>query len=138
MRKKYKATCGTPEYSRERRRTIHGLLSQAYRDMKMRCEGRRPPNKAKLFVGLEYPTREEFLGWARNDKGFVLCYKQWVLSGYNKRLTPVVSRMDTTRGYVLDNIEYLPRHINASMVRSTYNRVQELAAIRRLVNADKR
>ena len=127
----------TPEYHRDRRRTIQGLLSQAWHGIKVRCEGRRPPEKVKIFKGLSYAGRDEFLRWARNDPGFVLCYRQWARSGYDKKLTPTVTRVDNTKGYTLDNIEFMSHSCNAVYVRSVFYRADQLNTIRRLVGATK-
>lgn len=114
---------------------MHGLLLQAYRLMRRRCEG-ADPAKAHIFKGLEFPKQKDFLLWARNDRGFLLLYKQWAHSGYNTRLTPSVSRMNTDKGYTLDNIEFLTHSNNASLALSTRWRTQQLSMIRRMLNVE--
>lgn len=136
-KKKYRSKPSTPAYWQERRRTMHGLLLQAYRLMRRRCEGKFL-GKEHLFKGLEYPTQKAFLLWALNDPGFILLFRQWKLSDYNTRLTPTVSRMDTGAGYTFDNMEFLTHSNNASLAVSTRWRVQELAMVRRMLNVDKK
>lgn len=134
-RLKYKAQPSTPAYWQERRRTIHGLLLQAYRLMRRRCEG-KDPLKVHLFKGLKYPTQKDFLLWARNDPGFTMLYRQWKLSGFDTRLTPSVSRMNPEEGYTFDNMEFLTHSNNAVLALSTRWRTQQLSMIRRMLNVE--
>ena len=45
--------------------------------------------------------------WAESDPEFIRLFKEWEESGYEYKLTPSIDRIDNSRGYDLDNIQFL-------------------------------
>lgn len=123
-----------PEIHRARRRTMYGLLSMAYTNMRSRATGRQ--HKEHIFKGLSYPTRDQFISWAINDRVFLICYRLWAESGYNKRWTPTVTRIDKRKGYDLDNMSFLSHSANSILTNTARWRTWELGVIRRLLNVE--
>lgn len=98
-----------------------GFLMRAYRNMKSRVEGVQW-RKAHLYEGLKLMSREEFYQWAWDNPEFWRLYKQWVQSGYARRLSPSINRIDSYKGYTLDNVEWLTHSVNSSLGGSSPKR----------------
>lgn len=94
-------------------KTVSGFLMRVYRNMESRVKGVQKI-KAHLYVGKHLLGRDEFYTWARNSDVFLDLYTRWKASGYPRRLTPSVDRIDSSKGYTLDNIEWVPFYINCS------------------------
>ena len=79
------------------RKTASGLITHLYFRQKQssKSRGHAPP---------EY-TCEELKAWALYQDSFKCLFDAWVISGYDKNLTPSVDRLDDTRGYSLDRIQ---------------------------------
>ena len=93
---------------KQKRRTIIGRLNRMYEEMV-----RRSKDISKPYIKIdELPTKDEFIKFALNSKQYVQLYEKWVASGYSWRLTPSVDRIDATKGYSLDNIQFLTRSEN--------------------------
>ncbi len=95
-------------------KTPNGFLMRAYRNMQSRVNGVQW-KKAHLYKGLSLLPRQEFYAWARDDANFWRLYRQWTAANYERRLTPSVNRIDTRRGYEVDNIEWLTHSVNSSL-----------------------
>ncbi len=94
------------------RRTVSGFLCWAYRRMAMRVAGKHKPH---LYKGLSVLPREDFYRWSRASLEFQHLYRAWVQSGYDKKLSPSVNRIDPTRGYDPSNIEWLTHSMNSAL-----------------------
>lgn len=97
-------------------KTPNGFLMRAYRNMQSRVRGIQK-KKAHLYQGLSILPRDEFYIWAKSNPDFWRLFRQWVASGYNRKLTPSVNRIDPDRGYELDNIEWLSHSLNSGLAR---------------------
>lgn len=98
-----------------------GFLMRTYRNMQSRVKGVQW-RKAHLYEGLPILPREEFYTWAWDDHTFWRLYKQWVQSGYDRKLTPSINRIDTFKGYEIGNIEWLTFSTNCSLGASSPKR----------------
>lgn len=86
-------------------RTYNGFIGKRYDYMQQRIKGKsKNPEK---YLGLEICTREEFRKWATDNETLKTLYDTWVKANYSKPLTPSVNRKDVTKGYILDNIEWV-------------------------------
>lgn len=112
------------ERQRERRRrnqnsvthkyekTKKGFLMRCYRNMKSRVSGVQKL-KAHLYQGKSLLNKEEFKNWSLNQESFHQLFLEWELSGYNRKLSPSVNRIDPKLGYELGNIEWITHSENS-------------------------
>lgn len=92
-------------------KTMNGFIMRAYRNMKSRVSG---VQKAKfhLYAGKPLLGRDEFYRWAKSSDKFKELFGAWESSGYDRRLTPSVDRIDSSLGYELENMEWVEFHEN--------------------------
>lgn len=95
-------------------KTKKGYLMRTYRNMQSRVSGIQK-NKAHLYQGKSLLPREEFYVWALADPNFNTIYHAWVLSGYHRKISPSINRIDSSRGYELDNMEWLTHSENSRL-----------------------
>ena len=87
---------------------------RTYRNMQSRVEG-VSKNKAHLYRGLELLNREEFYEWSLSNKVFETLLKRYESSGYDMKLAPSIDRIDTSKGYTLDNIRWITHSENSRL-----------------------
>ena len=92
--------------------TKHGKLMRCYRNMKSRIEGIQWM-KAHLYVGKTLLPKDEFYEWAMGCNAFHRLYLEWVESNYDRKLAPSVDRMDSKRGYEIENMEWVTHSENS-------------------------
>jgi len=85
-----------------------------------------------LFKGKPILEREFFKTWSKNHPEFLMLYKQWVMSRYNNKLTPSVNRLDSSRGYTIDNMEWVTFSQNCTMA-GAINRMKARKTIYKLL-----
>jgi hypothetical protein len=100
-------------------KTPQGFLMRTYRNMQSRVSGVQW-KKAHLYAGLSLLPRETFYEWARASPEFHRLYKAWIDSGFDRKLTPSVDRIDSSRGYEIDNMQWLTHSDNS--LRGTISR----------------
>lgn len=92
-------------------------LANKYSNMKRRVEGRvggpRGAYFARLYMGLGLMPKAEFMTWALHDPEFKRLWREYQLSGWDLRLAPSIDRIDTQRGYVAGNIQFITHADNA-------------------------
>lgn len=93
-----------------------------YRNMKSRVTGVQRA-KFHLYEGKEILLREEFYAWATDHPTFLALWKEWEENDRQRRLTPSVDRVDSSKGYTLDNMEWVPFHVNCSRGTKRRNQV---------------
>lgn len=94
-------------------KTKSGFLVRCYRNMKSRILGIQS-KKSHLYSGKSLLTKEEFYLWSKSNQSFHDLFVAWETSGYERRLTPSVDRIDSRFGYDIANIEWVPFYINCS------------------------
>lgn len=94
-------------------KTLNGYLMRTYRNMLSRVKGVLK-KKAHLYEGLDILSKEEFYTWSlsSNYPQLLEAYKE---SGYDAKLAPSIDRVDSSRGYVLDNIRWLTHSENSRL-----------------------
>lgn len=102
-------------------KTIPGFLMRCYRNMKSRILGIQK-KKAHLYKDLELVSKEEFYEWSNNNKIFLILYKNWVNSNYDRKLSPSIDRITSYKGYTLDNMQWLTHSENSSKIEKFNNR----------------
>lgn len=100
-------------HTKKYEKTKKGFLVRLYRNMKSRITGVQSA-KSHLYEGKYLINKETFYDWAMSNNGFNTLFAEWEKSGYERRLTPSVDRIDSSRGYYMDNIEFVPFHVNCS------------------------
>ena len=91
-------------------KTPKGYLMRSYRNMQSRVEGIQ---KKGSWYGKELLPREDFYAWALNDPTFKLLFSLYESSGYERKLAPSPDRIDSSKGYTLDNMRWLTHADNS-------------------------
>ena len=94
------------ECTRRYEKTKKGSLMRTYRNMKSRVEGVLK-HKAHLYEGKEILPKSDFYSWAMNNVTFHTLFSSWISSGYDKKYTPSIDRIDSSLGYVAGNMQWL-------------------------------
>jgi len=94
-------------------KTINGFLMRLYRNMQSRVTGVQH-KKAHLYQGKELLPRQEFYNWANNSIKFLDLFNKWTALGYPRTETPSVDRIDSSKGYTLDNMQWLTHSENSA------------------------
>lgn len=94
-----------------------GFIMRLYRNMWSRVMGIQR-REAQYYEGLAILPKTVFYCWAlAKTSPFWELWETWQQSGRDKRLTPSVDRIDSTRGYTLDNMQWLTHAENSGKVR---------------------
>jgi hypothetical protein len=105
------------EINQRFRRTPKGCLMRAYEHAKRRIvEGQG------LYLGLGICDRKDFYAAFETDARFLELHQEWVASGYQRGTRPTPDRLDTTRGYLVDNIRWETYNVNTLRALDGYNR----------------
>lgn len=62
---------------------------------------------SEYYAGKSLLSKDVFMTWARNHPDFLKLYKQYFMSKFDRRLAPSATRMDSDRGYSLNNMEWV-------------------------------
>ena len=91
-----------------------GFLMRTYRNMKSRVTGVQH-KKAHLYKGLPILDKDTFYAWSWDSHDFWRLYRRWVDSGFDRKLSPSINRINSKEGYLLGNIEWLTHSANSSL-----------------------
>lgn len=97
-------------YVKKYEKTLKGFLMRLYRNMQSRVEGIQ---KAHLYEGKDLLDRESFYQWALTSNDFHSLFKSYEESAYDRKLAPSVDRVDSEKGYTLDNMEWVTHSENS-------------------------
>lgn len=87
-------------------------LRQKYSQIAMRCGNKNNKSYFRYKARLQC-TREEFLARFKNDAEFLRLFKLWQESNFDYGLVPSVDRIDNTKGYTIDNMQFLTHSDNS-------------------------
>jgi hypothetical protein len=93
-------------------KTKKGKLMRMYRNMQSRVSGIQK-QKAHLYKNKDLLDRSEFYEWALSSKEFHDMYEAWKQSDYDRKLAPTVDRIDSSKGYTIDNMEWVTHSENS-------------------------
>jgi hypothetical protein len=96
--------------------TITSFLNKMYVDMKRRISGKTKDRR--YYLGKSILDKDVFTTWAKNHPDFLKLYKQYYTAKFERRLAPTVNRMDSNKGYTLDNMEWMSLSHNCMMASS--------------------
>lgn len=99
--------------------TITAFLNKMYKDMKGRVTGTKTGAVADrtkhIYLGKPILPKDVFVQWAKNHPDFLSLYKRYVMNDFERRLAPSVNRMNSKRGYTLDNMEWMSSGQNSGL-----------------------
>ena len=96
-------------------KTINGFLMRTYRNMKSRVTGVQKL-KAHLYLGKELLDKQEFYNWSKNNQDFLKLFADWSNNSYNRKLSPAIDRIDSSKGYTLTNMRWLTHSENSRLI----------------------
>ena len=83
-----------------------------YRGIVNRCTGKHK-NRTYKVEGMEYLTKEQYSKWwKKNLAEFEKCYKVWEQSGFKNKFAPSIDRIDSSKGYMPNNMQWLTFSLN--------------------------
>lgn len=101
------------EYDKKRQRySLRRIVSHRYALMKARVEGRA--TRRYNVEGKELLSQDQFYEWAMKNRTLHELYRTWFDSDFDRHLAPSIDRVDNSRGYSLDNIQWLSLEANTS------------------------
>lgn len=95
-------------------KTVKGFLMRTYRNMKSRVTGIQK-KKFHLYEGKELISKERFYQWSLTNKDFKRLFAQWEILEYDRRYTPSIDRVDTSKGYTPGNIRWITHSENSKL-----------------------
>lgn len=109
-RRKRTGNATTKKYEK----TPKGFIMRLYRNMQSRVTGVQK-QKYHLYQGKELLKREDFYNWAIDNPCFLQMFETYKNSEFNRKLAPTVDRIDSSRGYTLDNMRWLTHSENSKL-----------------------
>jgi hypothetical protein len=92
--------------SKKYEKTDKGFLVRVYRNMLSRVSG-VTKNKNHLYLGLEILDKNTFYEWSLQNNDFKELFTYWLMCNYERKYTPSIDRIDSKKGYTLDNIQWI-------------------------------
>ena len=107
-------------------KTKKGFLMRCYRNMQSRITG---VQKAKfhLYKDKELLDRNLFYNWSFDNDSFHSLFLEWENNEYDRKLTPSVDRINSSKGYYLDNMEWVTHSENSRRGNISRNNQKKLA-----------
>jgi len=101
-------------YKQMYRRTFNGKIRLTYQKMKGRVKGNNETRERtkKLYVGKSICSKEDFIKWSKTDPCFLKLFKRWKKSGFKLINSPSIDRIDSSKGYKLNNIRWISNSEN--------------------------
>jgi len=93
-------------------KTENGFIMRMYRNMKSRISGVQK-QKYHLYANKYLMPKEEFYAWAKNNDDFKLLFNNYKESNYSRKLAPSVDRLDSSKGYEIDNMQFVTHSENS-------------------------
>jgi hypothetical protein len=95
------------EYDKKRQRQdFNRILTHRYRGIVQRATGKA--NRKYKVEGKKVLTYEEYVAWCNDTwNDFTQVYDQWAKSGYDRKLTPSIDRINNELSYTPENMQWL-------------------------------
>ncbi len=101
------------KYQRAYAKTLKGRLVRCYNHMSQRVKG--TCKGYHRYKGLSILDKQAFYDWAINDKKYNELHNDWVLSNFELSKCPSIDRIDSSKGYDIDNIRFLTQSENSRL-----------------------
>jgi hypothetical protein len=113
----------SPIWRARRRKEPKNFLMQVYSRMLSRVRGQHRVN-AHYYKNLPIMSREDFFCWSESDEQFKKLYRSWQISGFDNQYLPTVDRLNSDKGYTLDNVEWVtyPENVRRASLNRWGNR----------------
>lgn len=109
MRRKASGNANTKKYEK----TKKGFLMRLYRNIESRCSGIQK-QKYHLYEGKGLNiSRDKFYDVYLTDGQLNKLFAKWENSGHDRKLTPSLDRIDSGKGYLFDNLEWVTHSENS-------------------------
>ena len=95
-------------------KTVPGFLMRKYRNMLSRVNGVQK-SKHHLYSGKHLLSKDEFYAWSKVSGEFFTLFDAWEISGYDRKLCPTVDRIDSSKGYFVENMRWITHSENSSL-----------------------
>lgn len=102
-------------------KTKKGYLVRTYRNMLNRVKGILK-SKSHLYEGLEILNKEDFYNFSMNDENYNALFEGYKENNYELKFAPSIDRIDSTKGYTLENIRWISFSENSSLGASSNKR----------------
>lgn len=112
-RRAYRKRIGNAD-SHKYEKTLSGFLMRKYRNMESRIKGIQK-QKFHIYGGKSLLSRKSFYQWAYGQRKLRQLFRKWKDSNYERKLCPTVNRIDASRGYEIDNMEWLTHSENSRL-----------------------
>ena len=99
------------------------FLANRYSQMKSRIDNQDKPT----YFGKEIMSRSEFYAYTLMNARFFPIFRDWIAGGKQQYMVPSVDRLDRSKGYTADNIEWVTLKEN----RRRYNWEPEVREYRK-------
>ena len=99
-------------HTKQYEKTKPGFLMRLYRNMKSRVTGVQHL-KHHLYKEKELFDKDAFYLWAQEQPKFHELFDAYVESEYQRKLAPSVDRVDSSKGYSFDNVEWVTMQENS-------------------------
>lgn len=93
-------------------KTKRGFLMRLYRNMESRINGIQK-QKHHLYKGKYLLPREDFYAWAMSCELFHQLFYDWQYLDFDRKSTPSVDRVNSSIGYVVENMEWVTHSENS-------------------------
>lgn len=112
--KKYIRERDTRAIDKKRYRTNPDrYLKHKYYLIKRRCT--HITDGHEKYFGREYLTQDEWAKFCQDTKEvFLSLFKNWQESGYQRKMSPSIDRIDNNRGYIIGNMQWMTQSKNSS------------------------
>ena len=109
-------------------RSKKGVITRVYASMRNRVKGNGNSWRLPKYKGLVLLPRSLFVEWSNASRELASIHEAWVLSGFDRELVPSINRIDNTKGYSLDNIEWVTWRVNRAGSRGNVKLTKEQVA----------
>jgi len=104
------------EYDLYRSRySIQRIFNHRYSGIKRRCLKGGSCNRKYLVTGTSFLSKQEWDKWCfkqNNYLKFLKLYNIWLLNNFDERLSPSIDRINSQKGYITNNLQWLSKSDN--------------------------
>ena len=104
--------CRNAYFTMKRRTDSLTFIGFLYKEIKRRTRG-KGTRSPELYIGLDVMSKSEFVKFSLcKSSGFMELFQQWNDNEWSHLMTPSIDRLDSSKGYVEGNIEWVTAQDN--------------------------